>query len=176
MRLIRSQDIENITQANRAEDFTVSSALAIVEAESLNKFDPVLIQDIKALDRESESDQAKELYKFWKNDLRHYLSWKVSEQIVLTQGVQITRSGVIIFSDSEGNTESATDTQRKRLLTVCERLGVTYLTKTLSALEAAGYKFDGKTYDKPKQAREIETGETMGMTPVGRLNYKQRRL
>lgn len=174
MKLLEIDDLSNIFSTDRVSDSVFTGALSILEGRELYMFDPKLIENIKKLDREDPSDQATELYYFWLDYLRQYMTWKVSEIIARNHGVEISRTGIIVFQDSEGSTKKADALNRKRVIQEAEQEQAHYLSQTRLELKRLGYVIDSVEYKKIQFTHD--TGQRMGFTAVGKLNYKQRRL
>lgn len=128
--------------------------------------------DILDLDRESSTDQAKELYAFWRDYVRPYMVNCVFVRMTITHGLNMGTNGFVKFTDRDNTSAEISPAQRGNLKQSYTKNREFMLTRLLQKFDEVDGIFDGKTYtvdfDKYDQKREAPAG----INAIGSVNNR----
>ena len=171
MELLVKQDMVSRTNfpANISDADFERNRLLVQENDLVPYIGSACLNAILALDKESATDQAKELYAFWSGFVLPYSVYRVYSLFIDTHGYHMGPAGFL--SAQTGGPQSATpidEEGRKALKRQYERFSSTALTKLQNEFDDKNKTFDGTTYALDQGVKD-DRPKAGGLTAVGSI-------
>ena len=171
MELVLKQDMVSRTNfpANISDEDFNRNRLLVQENDVAPYIGTTCLTAILALDRESATDQAKELYSFWQSFVLPYSIYRVYSLFIDTHGYHMGPQGFVAMQT--GGPQSANpidENARTALKRQFERFGATALTKMINELNDKGKTFDSVTYTLDDGVKD-DRPKAGGLTAVGSI-------
>lgn len=183
MELIVKQDMIARTKMaqNVSDDDFARNRLLVQENDLVPFIGTGCLNAILALDRESSTDQAKELYSFWQNFVLPYTAYRVYSLFIDTHGYTMSPAGFVGLQTGGPQAANPLDEQgRKAIKRQYERFASTSLTKLQNEFADKSQTFDGTRYelddgvtnDRPKAGGLTAVGSIVDKMPY----FRKRRI
>lgn len=171
MDLIVKQDMTSRTKfpANISDADFERNRLLVQENDIVPYIGTACLNAILALDRESATDQAKQLYAFWSSYLLPYVVYRVYSLFIDTHGYTMAPAGFVGMQTGGQQSANPLDEQgRQALKRQYERFSSTALTKLQNEFSDKGRTFDGTTYSLDDNVKD-DRPKAGGLTAVGSI-------
>ena len=164
--------------ANTSDSDFERNRLLVQENEISQYIGTTCLNAILALNRDSTTDQAKELYSFWSNFVKTYVVYKVFQLFVETHGYNFGQAGILQPPSGPNTSTPVTIQERSSLAKQYEKFASNALTKMKNEFSDRGGVFDEVTYVLDQNVSN-ESPASIGMTAVGNvrtnITYKRTR-
>jgi hypothetical protein len=171
MELIVKQDMVTRTKfpQNISDADFERNRLLVQENDLIPYIGTACLNAIVALDRESVTDQAKELYAFWRDFVLPYMTYAVYGLFIDTHGYTMAPAGFTGMATGGPQNANPLDEQgRQALKRQYERFTSTALTKLQNEFADKNETFDSVTYALDENVRD-ERPKAGGLTAVGSI-------
>ncbi len=175
MQLIRKEDMQEfVAFTQNVSDKEFNPALRMVQDNDLSGFiSQECVDAILALDRESATDQAKELYSFWYNYVRPYVVLCVHSQFIVTHGLNYASQGFVKFSDGANTSAPIEASERGQLGKNANHYKAGYLNKMVRRFSDVNQTFDEVTYSLENQGM-TDRKPAPAISGLGKVNIYKR--
>lgn len=172
MELIRIEDIIDFApMAPHVEPHLYAAPLNYFENMVLPSYiSAEAVKDIKALDRESGTDQAKELYEFWHSYVRPLAAYFVFLEILGTHGFTVSSTGLVEFVSGDNTANPISNDKRGILIRQFQKYEGAYKSALKARFEAVNKTFDGQSYKVDGEVYDTDQKPNPGgISAIGRV-------